>query len=157
MSTSYAGLDWSSQTHAVCVIDEHGVVKESVEIPHDEAGLRLLAQRLRHWGSPAVAIERPSGLLVDSLVEAGFTVVPIHPNRASGGIQSRLCLRARCSSGTTPSPHTCRPRRHPAKRISLADLHRSCTASRQSWFMRGAREPISELAQLPSTLFNSHC
>jgi len=27
-----------------------------------------------------IAIERPSGLLVDTLVEASFTVVPIHPN-----------------------------------------------------------------------------
>ena len=29
---------------------------------------------------PPVAIERPSGLVVDTLVEAGITVVPIHPN-----------------------------------------------------------------------------
>jgi transposase len=27
-----------------------------------------------------VAIERPSGMVVDTLLEAGFTVVPIHPN-----------------------------------------------------------------------------
>ena len=27
-----------------------------------------------------IAIERPSGLLVDALVEAGFVVTPIHPN-----------------------------------------------------------------------------
>src|SRR5687768_1644918 len=27
-----------------------------------------------------VAIERPTGLIVDTLVEAGFLVVPIHPN-----------------------------------------------------------------------------
>jgi hypothetical protein len=27
-----------------------------------------------------IAIERPSGLLVDALVEAGFVVTPVHPN-----------------------------------------------------------------------------
>jgi hypothetical protein len=27
-----------------------------------------------------VAIERPTGLIVDTLVEAGFAVVPNHPN-----------------------------------------------------------------------------
>ena len=27
-----------------------------------------------------IAIERPTGLIVDTLVEGGFTVVPIHPN-----------------------------------------------------------------------------
>jgi transposase len=35
---------------------------------------------LKHWDSPPIAIERPSGLVVDTLVEAGLTVVPIHPN-----------------------------------------------------------------------------
>lgn len=80
MNTCYAGLDWASQAHAICVIDEHGAIKESLEIAHDDAGLRLLRQRLAHWGNPPVAIERPSGLLVDSLVESGLTVVPIHPN-----------------------------------------------------------------------------
>jgi len=39
-----------------------------------------LRRRLERWHRPPVAIERPSGLIVDTLVEAGFTVVPIHPN-----------------------------------------------------------------------------
>lgn len=76
----FAGLDWASQTHAVCVVDEHGSVIERFEIGHDAAGLAELLRRLRRLGSPPVAIERPSGLLVDTLVEAGLTVVPIHPN-----------------------------------------------------------------------------
>jgi len=80
MSTFFAGLDWASQTHAVCIIDTHGSVREQCEVAHDAAGLAQLQRRLRHWGSPPLAIERPSGLLVDTLVEAGFTVVPIHPN-----------------------------------------------------------------------------
>lgn len=52
-------------------------------IPHSEAGLRELVGRLRHLAPPAeltVAVERPSGLLVDTLVETGCRVVPIHPN-----------------------------------------------------------------------------
>lgn len=80
MSTFYAGLDWASQTHAVCVIDEHGGVCERFDVAHDAAGLANLQRRLHHWHGPSIAIERPSGLLVDTLVEAGFTVVPIHPN-----------------------------------------------------------------------------
>lgn len=80
MGTFFAGLDWASQTHAVCVIGEHGGVCERFEVAHDAAGLADLCRRLHHWHSPAIAIERPSGLLVDTLVEAGFTVVPIHPN-----------------------------------------------------------------------------
>src|SRR5207245_3402977 len=37
-------------------------------------------QRYRRRGHLRVALERPSGLLVDTLVDAGLEVVPIHPN-----------------------------------------------------------------------------
>jgi transposase len=80
MSIRYAGLDWASRTHAACVIDEHGGVHLQFEINHDAAGLAELCRRLRGAGVTAVAIERPSGLIVDALLEAGFSVVPIHPN-----------------------------------------------------------------------------
>jgi len=80
MSTYFAGLDWASRTHSVCIIDERGTVCEQFEVTHDAAGLAQLQRRLTHYGPPAVAIERPSGMVVDTLVEAGFTVVPIHPN-----------------------------------------------------------------------------
>lgn len=80
MSKCFAGLDWASQTHAACVIDERGSVAVQFEIKHDAAGLAELCRRLKQAGATAVAIERPSGLIVDALLEAGFTVVPIHPN-----------------------------------------------------------------------------
>lgn len=80
MSNYFAGLDWASQRHAVCVIDEHGSVLERLDVAHDAAGLAELRRRLERWHRPPVAIERPSGLIVDTLVEAGFVVVPIHPN-----------------------------------------------------------------------------
>jgi len=80
MSNYFAGLDWASQTHSVCVIDEHGGVCERLDVAHDASGLAELTRRLERWHRPSVAIERPSGLLVDTLLEAGFTVVPIHPN-----------------------------------------------------------------------------
>jgi transposase len=80
MSTFFAGLDWASRTHAACVIDEHGSVCVQFEIHHDAAGLAELRRRLTASGVTAVAIERPSGLIVDALLEGGFTVVPIHPN-----------------------------------------------------------------------------
>ena len=80
MSNRFAGLDWASQSHAACVIDAQGRVVVQFEIKHDAAGLAELCRRLRSAGAVAVAIERPSGLIVDALLEAGFTVVPIHPN-----------------------------------------------------------------------------
>ncbi len=55
-------------------------MRERLDVAHDREGLAALQRRLHHWHNPPIAIERPSGLLVDTLVEAGFTVVPIHPN-----------------------------------------------------------------------------
>jgi len=80
MSAVFAGLDWASQTHAVCVIDEHGAIRMQLDATHDAPGLRELVHRLRDAGARRIAIERPSGLLVDTLLEAGLEVVPIHPN-----------------------------------------------------------------------------
>lgn len=80
MSTVFAGLDWASRTHAVCVIDEHANVCKQWEVTHDADGLRGLLRDLRALHVVRIAIERPSGLLVDALVEAAFQVVPIHPN-----------------------------------------------------------------------------
>jgi transposase len=77
------GLDWAATTHAVCVLDETGTVRWHGTVPHTAVGLAELVQRLSRVGAPAtlpVALERPSGLVVDTLMEAGFPVVPIHPN-----------------------------------------------------------------------------
>jgi len=77
----FAGLDWATRTHAVCVIDGAGHVLERFEINHDRDGLADLLPRLAHFApSVRIAIERPSGLIVDALVDSGHHVFPIHPN-----------------------------------------------------------------------------
>jgi transposase len=79
----FAGLDWGGAVHAVCVVDEQGRVAARFEVAHTAGGLAELRRKLARFGDPAglpVAIERPSGLLVDTLLDAGHPVVPIHPN-----------------------------------------------------------------------------
>jgi transposase len=77
----FAGIDWASADHAVCVIDERAKVLHRAMVAHTREGLAELVRALQRFGAHLpVAIERPSGLLVDTLVEAGFEVVPIHPN-----------------------------------------------------------------------------
>ena len=79
----FAGLDWGGAAHAVCVVDEQGRVAARFEVAHTAGGLAELRSKLARFGDPAglpVAIERPSGLLVDTLLDAGHPVVPIHPN-----------------------------------------------------------------------------
>jgi transposase len=90
-------LDWGATAHAVCVVDGTGKVVARFEARHDAAGLADMLARLRKIAPPAelpIAIERPSGLIVDALIEAGHPVIPIHPNvvkacrpryRAAGG------------------------------------------------------------------------
>ena len=77
------GLDWGSTAHTVCVLDQTGAVCQQFEVPHSAEGLAGLPRKLAAFGPPGelpIAIERPSGLLVDALIEAGHPVVPIHPN-----------------------------------------------------------------------------
>ena len=80
MSAFFAGLDWASQSHAVCIIDAQGAIRERLDVAHNAAGLMQLQRRLQRYERPPIAIERPSGIVVDTLLDAGFSVVPIHPN-----------------------------------------------------------------------------
>src|SRR5215472_9467012 len=79
----YVGWDWASESHDVSVVDPDGRVVFHTEVEHTEAGLESILRRLRRFGEPAelpVAIERPSGLVVERLLAQGHPVVPIHPN-----------------------------------------------------------------------------
>jgi transposase len=92
------GLDWGGRAHAVCVIDDaDGHIVARFTIDHSAEGLADLRRRLDKIAPAAaipIAIERPSGLIVEVLIQAGHPVVPIHPNvvkacrpryRAAGG------------------------------------------------------------------------
>lgn len=77
------GLDWGSVEHTVRVLGEDGSQAARFTAAHTAEGLAELRRRLARFGPPAdlpVAIERPSGLLVDTLLAGGHSVVPIHPN-----------------------------------------------------------------------------
>ena len=41
-----AGVDWASEEHAVCVVDERGRVVEGRRYRHNEPGIRALCARL---------------------------------------------------------------------------------------------------------------
>ncbi|MQA76568.1 MAG: IS110 family transposase [Solirubrobacterales bacterium] len=77
---TFAGIDWASEEHALCVVDERCSLAGEM-FANDEAGIRELIARMRRLRVLRVAIERPDGLLVDRLLEAGFTVLPVHPNK----------------------------------------------------------------------------
>jgi transposase len=75
--TAYAGVDWASRAHAVCIVDGRGSAIERFEVEHSEPGLRSLGRRLAKAGVTGVAIERPDGPVIDALLAAGLTVFVI--------------------------------------------------------------------------------
>src|SRR6266542_5313213 len=83
VSSFYVGIDWAARSHELCVVDGAGAVVLRLGFNHSERGISDALERLAELGPAAelaVAIERPSGLLVERLLEAGHPVVQIHPN-----------------------------------------------------------------------------
>ena len=78
----FAGIDWASAEHALCVVDETGERLRERLVDHSEAGIAALCRELVALEVERVAIERPDGILVDRLLEAGLTVIAVHPNQA---------------------------------------------------------------------------
>jgi transposase len=76
-----AGIDLASEEHRLVIVDGDGRQLEQRRITHSEAGVQALVGRLLELEVTRVAIERPNGLVVDRLLEAGIAVVPVHPNQ----------------------------------------------------------------------------
>jgi len=83
VSGCFAGVDWASEEHACCVVDEDGRIVEGRRYRHDERGIRALCGRLVELGVELVAVERPDGLLIERLLDAGLSVVAVHPNQVA--------------------------------------------------------------------------
>jgi hypothetical protein len=77
----FAGIDWASEEHAACVVDERGRIVEGRRYRHSEPGIRALCARLVRFGVALVALERPDGLLIERLLDAGLAVIAVHPNQ----------------------------------------------------------------------------
>jgi transposase len=73
----FAGVDWASRGHEICVVDDRGQPVERFAVEHSEPGLRTLGRRLAKAGVSRVAIERPDGPVIDALFAAGLEVVVI--------------------------------------------------------------------------------
>jgi transposase len=84
----YAGVDWASAEHAVCVVDDAGGVIERFEVAHRAGGLAMMCRRLGRAGVGRVAIERPDGPVVEALMDAGIEVVVI-PSRQVKALRGR--------------------------------------------------------------------
>ena len=77
----YAGVDWATKTHAVCVVDSAGVIRARFEVANTGKGFAGLCRRLVKLGVAGVAIERPDGPLVEAMLDAGLRVVVVTPRQ----------------------------------------------------------------------------
>jgi transposase len=108
--SNYAGVDWASEKHDVLVADAAGERLLSATFAHDEQGLRALCRALVRLEVELVAIERPDGLLVERMLDAGLRILPLHPNqvaatrdrfRVSGGKSDRFDAFVLCELART--------------------------------------------------------
>jgi transposase len=76
-----AGIDWARDDHAVCIVDGRGREVARTMVEHTAAGLRELIGFLARHGVDEVAIERPDGPVIDTLLSHELTVVVISPNQ----------------------------------------------------------------------------
>ena len=83
MEGSFAGVDWASEKHDVVVQNAAGEELLAASFAHDEAGLRSLCRQLVRLKVELVAIERPDGVLVERLLDAGLRVLALHPNQVT--------------------------------------------------------------------------
>ena len=95
----YAGIDWADAHHDALVIDEVGRQVGSLRVNHTPEGLKQLHAFLEHITGPggrdqmACIVETSRGLLIASLLEAGWQVYPVHPKtvdrrRAASGAKT---------------------------------------------------------------------
>ena len=83
MEGIYAGVDWASEKHDVLVADAAGEKLLAATFAHDERGLRSLCRALVRLRVQLVAVERPDGLMVERLLDAGLRVLALHPNQVA--------------------------------------------------------------------------
>lgn len=79
----FVGIDWAEAHHDVCVLDEEGRVLAKGQVPDGIEGVgrlhQMVADHAEEPGEVVVGIELDRGLLVSSLVEAGYQVYAPNP------------------------------------------------------------------------------
>ena len=82
----FAGIDWGTERHRVCLLDNQGRTLAERWIEHSGDSLAelivwLLQQTSDSASALAAAIEIPRGAIVETLLEHGFTVFSINPKQ----------------------------------------------------------------------------
>jgi transposase len=82
----YLGIDWGSEAHQFCLVDSRGEICEERTVAHTtravhEALQRVLARTGGTAAAIAVGLEMTRGVLVDTVLEQGFSVFGANPKQ----------------------------------------------------------------------------
>jgi transposase len=161
----YAGIDWASQAHEVLVADEAGEELLSATYAHDDKGLTALCRMLVRMEVALVAIERPDGLLVERLLDAGLRVLALHPNkvaaardrfRVAGGKSDRFDAFVLCELARTDSRRlrVLEPDSDHTKTIRALTRAREDLVATRTWIMNQLRAELERFWPGPLALFS---
>lgn len=80
------GIDWGSEAHALCLLNAQGQIQGTRTVAHTAAAVHDAVQWVREQtgaapAAIAVGIETPRGVLVDTVIEVGFSVFAINPKQ----------------------------------------------------------------------------
>ena len=169
------GVDWASEKHDVLIADEAGEELLAGTFSHDERGIIALCAAMGRYEVEVVAIERPDGVLVERLLEAGVRVLALHPIRSRRraiafgpraaspiGLTGLCCASWRAPTGTASgslSPSLIRPRRcgHPCARARISWARaRGCATSCGPSLSAGPLGLFADLAGAISLAFLQH-
>jgi transposase len=91
--TVYIGIDWSENKHDLCFLNEVGEVMQNLQIPHSPEGFLALDQARQRNGVTAkeclVGIETSHNVLIDFLIEQGYSQIYVLPPNAVKSAQGR--------------------------------------------------------------------
>lgn len=75
----FVGIDWAMEKHDICIQTGDGRVITEMTISHNLEGFQTLRCHLDHLDDVKILIERSDGLLVDWLLQQGWSVYMLHP------------------------------------------------------------------------------
>lgn len=80
------GIDWGSQTHEVCVVDEAGSVAARWSVQHSGEDIRRFVEKLMELAGGkaecvAAGMETPHGAILEVLLELGVAIFAVNPKQ----------------------------------------------------------------------------
>jgi len=103
MPMIFVGIDWAEAHHDVCLVDDVGQVLAKRRVPEGLEGVSklhaLIAEHAEEPASVVVGIETDRGLMVGSLLAAGYQVFAVNPLASSRYRDRHATSGAKSDSG----------------------------------------------------------